>query len=344
MKYECIKDFDSTGSKVGDTIDIVKTNEGYVIDECATLNSATTYEFFKKFKIPGFKYAPYSFSKIDKFASCPMAYNYNYIIRPPREQKQMPHLEAGSLMHRVLEFDCIGNLANFEPEDDLTSLTAEGAEKAINKVLKFIDESDIYEWIKSLKGEFVPEQEMFLGPDMKPVDTLEESLIRGFIDLIIWDEKTSSCYIFDWKSGGKSKDQLQKWPKPKDQLEMYAIWAYETYGAEHIECAFVYIEHEHMAKYAFSAADIPVLKKKFLSKIDAIEKEQKFPETYTILCLYCDFKELCLGIPQDTDPKSMTKDDVFDAARKKKGTKVNKSNSKNSSFLSKIKAKNKQIL
>lgn len=340
MKYSCIKDFDPTGSKVGDTIDIVKTNEGYVIDECSTLTSETTYEFFKKFKIPGFKYAPYSFSKIDKFASCPMAYNYNYIIRPQRDQKQMPHLEAGTLIHSILEHAVIDNLENFEPEAELTSLTREGAEKAINKTLKFIDESDIYAYIKNLPGKKVPEQEMFLGADMKPVDTLEESLIRGFIDLIIWDEKTSSCYIFDWKSGGKSKDQLKKWPKPKDQLEMYAIWAYETYGAEHIEVAFVYVEHEHMAQYVYSAPDIPILKKKFLSKIDAIEKEQKFSETYTILCLYCDFKELCLGIPHDTDPKSMTKDDVFDAARKKKGkVKINNSNSKNSSFLNKIKAK-----
>ena len=340
MKYSCIKDFDPTGSKVGDTIDIVKTNEGYVIDECATLTAATTYEFFKKYKIPGFKYAPYSFSKIDSFQSCPNKFNYNYIIRPEREQKQMPHLEAGSLIHSIIEQEIGGNLEDFEPEADLTSLTREGAELTINKALTFIDESAIYAWIKSLKGVFVPEQEMFLGPDMKPVDTLEESLIRGFIDLIIWDEKTNSCYIFDWKSGGKSSQALKKFPKPKDQLEMYAIWAYETYGAEHIECAFVYVEHEHMAKYAYSADDIPTLKKKFLAKIDAIEKEEKFPDTYSILCLYCDFKELCLGIPQDTDPKSMTKDDVFDAARKKKGSKPKKSNSKNSAFLSKLKSRN----
>ena len=77
-----------------------------------------------------------------------------------------------------------------------------------------------------------------------------------------------------------------------------------------------------------------------LSKIDAIEKEQKFSETYTILCNYCDFKELCLGIPQDTDPKSMTKDDVFEYARKKKGTKANKPSSKNNAFLNKLKSRN----
>ena len=340
MKYECIKDFDPTGSKVGDIINIEKTNEGYIIDDAGAMDAATTYEFFKKYKIPGFKYAPYSFSKIDKFASCPNAFNYNYIIRPPREQKQMPHLEAGSLMHRVLEFSVVDNLDNFEPEAELTSLTAEGAEKAINKVLKFIEESPIYEWIKSIPGKKVPEQEMFLGPDMKPVATLEESLIRGFIDLIIWDEKTNSCYIFDWKSGGKSSQALKKFPKPKDQLEMYAIWAYETYGAEHIECAFVYVEHEHMAKYAYSADDIPTLKKKFLAKIDAIENEQKFPDTYSILCNYCDYRDLCLGLSMEADPKSMTKDDVFDAARKKKGSKPKKSNSKNSAFLSKLKSRN----
>ncbi len=340
MKYECIMDFPPTGSVVGDVINIDKNDKGYVIDDAGIIDSDTTYKHFKKRKIPGFQYAPFSHSKMETWASCPKKFEYNYIIRPPRVSVPNPILEKGTLFHAVLEFDIIDNLEGFDIPDNFKALNHEQAGAIIEQALEFTENSDIYSWIKSLPGEIVPEQEMFLGPKLEPVDCLEDSLIRGFIDLIIWDEKTSSCYIFDWKTGGKSKEALVKWPKSKDQLELYAIWAYETYGAEYIESAFVYVEHDHMAKYVFEAKDIPTLKKKFLNKVNGVEKDTKFPKTLTQLCAWCDFHEICLGIPHDRDPRSITKDEIFEAARGNGAPKANKPSSKNNAFLNKLKARN----
>lgn len=340
MKYECILDFPPTGTKVGDIINIEKTDKGYIIDDAGVMDADVTYKHFKKRKIPGFQYAPFSHSKMESWASCPKKFEYNYIIRPPRVSVPNPILEKGTLFHAVLEFDMVDNLEGFDIPDNFKALSKEDCGNIITQALDFSETSEIYQWIKGLNGIKVPEQEMFLGADLEPVDCLEDSLIRGFIDLIIWDEETSSCYIFDWKTGGKSKDALQKWPKPKDQLELYAIWANQIYGAEYIESAFVYVEHNHMAKYVFESKDIPTLKKKFKTKINSIESDKKFDKTLTTLCLWCDFKELCLEIPADSDPRSMTKDDVFEAARKLKGKKTNKPSGKNTAFLNKIRSKN----
>ena len=57
MKYECILDFPPTNSKVGDIINIDKTDKGYLIDNAGLMDSETTYKHFKKKKIPGFRYA-----------------------------------------------------------------------------------------------------------------------------------------------------------------------------------------------------------------------------------------------------------------------------------------------
>ena len=339
MKYECIKAFDGLGCSIGDVLEVERDTDGnYVIDGACSTSSEIVYEFFKKKSLDGWKYAPYSFSKMDSWVSCANKFNYNYIIRPPRTAKPSPILEKGTLFHAVLEFDCVDNLDNFEITDTFSALSIDDSEAIIGQALEFTVSSEIYKWIKSLDGLKVPEQEMFLGGALEPVETLEDSLIRGFIDLIIYDEDTNKCYIFDWKTGGKSKEALIKWPKPKDQLELYAIWAHQVFGATHIEAAFVYVEHEHKAQYTFMAADIPQLIKKFQYKINHIEKDQAFSKNLTTLCLWCDFKELCLGIPQDSDPYRMTKADVFEYAAKDK-KRPNKPSSKNTAFLNKIKAR-----
>lgn len=339
MKYECILDYKPFSCKVGSVIEVEKTDKGYIFKgfEDVPLDSDTTYKYFKKRKISGYKYAPFSHSKMETWHSCPKKFEFNYIIKPPRVSVPNPILEKGTLFHAVLEFDVVDNLEGFDISDKFSALSGKDAEEIIGQALEFAETSKIYKWIKNLPGKKLPEQEMFLGPKLEPVDCLEDSLIRGFIDLIIWDEDSKSCYIFDWKTGGKSKEALKKWPKSKDQLELYAIWANEVFGATYIESAFVYVEHNHMAKYVFEADDIPTLKKKFKQKINNIETDEQFGKNLTQLCAWCDFKELCLGIPADKDPRSITKQEIFEAGKGK--PKINGSNRKNSAFLDKIKRK-----
>jgi len=340
MKYECIKAFPGLGCEINDIVDIVKTeDEKYLIDETCLTDTDVVYEFFIKKMLTGWLYAPYSHSKMESWISCPKKFQYAYIIKPPSVRVDSPILEKGTLFHGILEFDIVNKLEEFSIPDQFSALTHKDAEEIIGQALTFTEESGIYKWIKSIKGEKISEQEMFLGDKLQCVDGIDEALIRGFIDLIIYDKTNNACFIFDWKTGGKSKESLIKWPKSKDQLELYAIWAYEKYGVEYIEASFVYVEHEHISKIVVDAQDIPSLKKKIQTKINNIENDSNFPQNLTTLCLWCDYKELCLGIPQNSDPRSMTKEDVFKFAEKKGNSLPNKPSTKNTAFLKKIKSR-----
>lgn len=338
MKYICKKDFPGLSCVVGDIIDIErKDGDKMLIDGACLTDKSVVREFFELKRLEGWKYSPYSFSKMDSWQQCPKKFEYNYIIKPPRVEVPNPILEKGTLFHGLLEYATIDKLHEFEMEDEFKALTTKDAEKIINQAFNFIETSNDYKWIKAIKGLKITEQEMFLGNKLQPVEHLEDALIRGFIDLLIYDEKTNSCYIFDWKTGGKSKENLLKWPKPKDQLELYAIWANQVFDVKFIETAFVYVEQNHMAKYTFNEHEITYLIKKFEDKIDNIENDKNFPKNLTQLCAWCDFKELCLGIDAKRDPRSITKEEIFDAG---KGTpKQNRRNLKNEAFLNKIKTR-----
>jgi len=338
-KYKCIKPFPNTTMQVGDVLEIEKRSEfEYVIDGAIGTTRELVYKHFELYRLEGYKFSPYSHSKMETWVSCPQKFNYQYIIKPPRTFVPSPILEKGTLFHAILEFDIEDDLDNFDIPDKFKALTKKDKKEIVTQALTFTVKSKKYKKIKNLSGIKVPEQEMFLGSDLKPVETLQESLIRGFIDLIIWDEKTKTCHIYDWKTGGKSKEALKKWPKSRDQLELYAIWAHETYGAEVINTAFVYAEHDYLAEYRFTKDDINALKSKFQLKIEGIENDGVYGKNLTQLCAWCDFKELCLGIPADKEPRSITKDDIFEAARNMKG---NKKKPKKSKFLEMVKEKNK---
>lgn len=339
-KYICIVPFPNVDAfKVNDIIEIEKLEGGdYVIDGAIRTDRESVYKHFKIAPhLPNFVHAPFSHSKMETWVSCPKKFEWNYIIKPPRTEVPSPILEKGTLFHGILEFDMVNKLDEFELPDTFKALSKKDAESIIGQALDFAETSANYLWIKTLKGIKIPEQEMFLGPDLTPVETLDVALVRGFIDLLIYDEESGACYIFDWKTGGKSKEDLKKWPKPKDQLELYAIWANQALGATYIETAFVYVEHDHMAKYVFEEKDIKILKNKFKDKINNIENDKKFEKNLSQLCAWCDFRESCLGIDNTRDPRTITKDEIMAAG---KGLpKENKSNNKNASFLNKIRSK-----
>jgi len=344
-KYRCIKDFPNTTIKAGDIIEIEKldTPKGsteYIIDGVIGTTGEIVYEYFEKVRLPGFKYSPYSHSKMETWVSCPKKFEFNYIIKPDIPKPPSPILEKGTLFHAILEHDMKNELENLEVEDEFKALKKDDMVEIVDQALNFTN-SEIYQKIKKLSGIRIAEQEMFLGAALEPVKTLEESLIRGFIDLLIVDEENKICYIYDWKTGGKSKEQLKKWPKPNDQLQLYSIWAMQMFDIEKVKTGFVYVEHNHIAEYNFSIKDLEPLKKKFKEKINNIENDTKFKMNNSILCAWCDFREECLGLPLDKNPREITKEDIFMAAKLKlnanKPKREKKSNPLNDRLLKKVK-------
>jgi CRISPR/Cas system-associated exonuclease Cas4 (RecB family) len=334
LKYKTIKNY--LNFNIGDIVNIERNHDGYFIKD-NKISKKELKTHFEKIKIEGFKYAPYSHSKIEVWNSCPKKFFYNYVSDIELIKIPSPILEKGVLFHSILEHDMKNNLNNFHIDEKFKALDNENISQIVDKSLKFISKSKIYNKIKLLKGTRLVEQNFYLGKNLEPVKNLESSLIQGYIDLLIYDEKNNKCYIYDWKTGGKSKDSLIKFPKPKNQLELYSIWAFQIFPKiNEIHTGFVYVEQEHIANYTFKREDLTSLKNKFLQNIDKIENDTKFKKNITRLCAWCDFRELCLNLDITKDPKLFTEQDILKAAQK------NRIKKPNNDLLKKLKNKGEQ--
>jgi ATP-dependent exoDNAse (exonuclease V) beta subunit len=336
MLYEAKKDIKELGLKQGDEVEIIKHKKTgtYYIElnnEVYEIDGNTLYEYFKKKKLEGFKYAPYSFSKMDSWLKCPKKFYYSYIEKPDIEIQPSPILEKGTLFHAVLEYDIKDKLEDFSCDAKFEALTDEDIDIILEQACLFTEQSPIYKRIKKIKGKKYTELEFFLNKFLEPTDGYSNALIRGFIDLIIYDEKNKKVYIYDWKTGGKSPENIKKYPKSKDQLEVYAIWAFQVFDVENIETAYIFVEHDVDITYQFNIDELDYLKEKWLKIISDIEKDEEFKRLPTILCAWCDYKEYCLGLDPKADPKSYNLKDIMSAYKKQEN--------KNSNLINKLKRK-----
>ena len=283
MKYICFKPYENF--KRFDIIDTDRIN----------INELILKEYFKELKLDGFRFAPYSFSKIDTYHFCPKKFEYNYIIKPDIEKEPNEILEKGTLFHSFLEYAIVDKLDKFKlNESEYKALDSKKIDEVIIKVEKFL-KSKLYKKIKRLKGEKFTEYEFFLNKKLKPTLKEEKALIRGFIDLLIYDEEERIAYIFDWKTGGKSKENLIRFPKPNRQLKLYSLWALQALDIDEVLTGFVYVEQDHIAQYEFFKEDLSQLKEEFTNLIESIEETEIFIKKESVLCDWCDFKSLCKG-------------------------------------------------
>ena len=190
MLYEVKKDIKELGLKQGDEVEIIKHKKSgtYYIelnDEVYELDSKTLYEYFKKKKLEGYKYAPYSFSKMDSWLKCPKKFYYSYIEKPDIEIQPSPILEKGTLFHAVLEYDIKDKLEDFSCDSKFEALTDEDIDNILEQACLFTEQSAIYKRIKKIQGKKYTELEFFLNKNLEPTDGYNSALLRGFIDLII---------------------------------------------------------------------------------------------------------------------------------------------------------------
>ena len=86
------------------------------------------------------------------------------------------------------------------------------------------------------------------------------------IDLLLLDKKNSVCYLYDWKTGGKDIDTLERFPKDTFQLEMYSAWVLDRFDIDHVYAGYVFVEHEYIQEPVYLNKSISP-KKKFIDKI-----------------------------------------------------------------------------
>ncbi len=231
-----------------------------------------------------------SASSVKSFDQCPRKYFFNYIQRAPK--KQWDHFDLGNICHKTLEiFHKIYKKEGTKKRslDKIMSY----AFSVIRQDFKHVTDSMLLEAKNMLLDylQFVKKNGM---PIVKGVETpfefniTEDILIRGFIDRIDI-MKDGRFRIIDYKTT-KNVKYLDKF-----QLLVYGLWLQREYpSVDSFRGSYVLLRHGSKLKdYDFNINDVEKTKKELITYAKNIREENDWTPIPTILCNWCDFKEIC---------------------------------------------------
>lgn len=228
------------------------------------------------------KFAPYSYSKINTFKSCPLKFKFQYIDKIGT-YSDTPALIKGRTIHYLIENSHLSpesyseemkqNIKDF-PETLQIKKNFVNSEIGI-KYLSDIDKSPINEY------------KLGLDFNLFGVEYSKESLFNGIVDYIC--VKNSTMYLIDWKSGNYRDQKYQDY----NQLLFYAIHFFQKYKVKKIIISFVYVEHNLENSLELQLDYLNNYKLELLKSIYSIEICQDFKANKSRLCDYCEFKDVC---------------------------------------------------
>jgi len=242
------------------------------------------------------KYAPYSYSKIGTFKNCPYRFKLQYIDKIKTKFNVTPALEKGKFLHFGIEHYLKGDLKEKINEFKF-KLHNEEERKKIFKLLKKILKSKNIQFYKSFENLFI---EYGFGlilkdNDVEVTEYKNDVDIRGYIDLMFYDDFTETVYIIDHKSGKYRKDQ------DKLQVSIYYLVGYKLFpNAKKFILNFDFIEEDKSISIELKRDDFQKILNFVKNSINEIENAKEFPKK-TTYCQWCPYyiEGHCDGIMED---------------------------------------------
>lgn len=231
--------------------------------------------------IENFKFAPYSFSRISTFKSCPMKFKLSYIDKISAPSNQT--LKKGSYIHHCLELypDKPTKFYNI-PEEYLPS---------INEIIYNFKNSELGKRILEPDVTIGKELDFGLDESLEPCSFYyKRALIRGSIDRLNYNKDTNTLEVYDYKSGKYKDPRFQTF----EQTQLYAIWLFRTAAFNHVDkvrCSYVYIEHGIENELVMERKYLKQYVKEYIESIKEIEDSEEYPKNISKLCDYCFYKE-----------------------------------------------------
>ena len=129
--------------------------------------------------------------------------------------------------------------------------------------------------------------------------------MRGVIDRIV--RSGPGCYeVHDYKTGGSMPP---RWRLERDrQLALYQIGIEQSYpDAEQVELVWHYLAFNRTIRQRRSVEDQAELRRETMGLIDQITTAREFPARPSMLCQWCEFREICPAaqgetLGEDADP------------------------------------------
>jgi RecB family exonuclease len=260
----------------------------------------------------------YSYSRINTYFNCPAQFKLRYIekLRPPVAEGV--ELFLGSRFHETMEFLYQQVPKRIPTVNELVDLFKKNWEthwkealqtqkqKGFSEPLRITQEGmGVEDYLK--KGLFCVEnyyhqyhpfdEDETVGIEQKVMFDLDDQgryKMQGYVDRIARDAD-GILWIHDYKTS--SRKMSEEDARNEDQLALYQIGLEKNpkFGASpkiRLAWHFVAFEKDRVNSER-NPKEIVWLRKKYVSKIQTIEKAKDFPTSTGPLCSWCEFLSLC---------------------------------------------------
>jgi putative RecB family exonuclease len=260
----------------------------------------------------------YSYSRVNTYFTCPAQFEFRYIHKTPSPTPDGVELFLGSRFHECMEYlyqqipqrvptvnellDYFKNHWNVKWQEALKKQKDRGFSTPIRIVQESQTIEDYYEkgqlYLENYYHKYQPfDQNRTEGIELKvlfDLDSDKQYKMQGFIDRLGRDND-GTLWIHDYKtSSRKLSDEDAKF---EDQLALYQIGLAQNpkYGSQvKVKLAWHFVAFEKdLVISERNAKEIEWLKKKYVLKIQEIEKAKIFPPKPSRLCEWCEYLSLC---------------------------------------------------
>ena len=231
-----------------------------------------------------------SVSKTKTFAQCKKQFEFNYILKFPKKERDYHVL--GTFCHAALEWfhnqyieGCLlpfnitmGDAFKFAWGQYKTKMTPEMKKEAWEILNNYL---------RSISGKKMTALAMEKRFEL-PIG--ENIILNGAIDKISLDED-NVLHVADFKTTKNKKYLVNDWVQLLTYC--YVLWS-EDQSLTKIRASYILLRHNsELITKEFELDEILTMKDKYLSFGQQIRDEKDYAPTLTQLCNWCDFQEHC---------------------------------------------------
>ena len=260
----------------------------------------------------------YSYSRINTYFTCPAQFQFRYFERRPSPSPEGIELFLGSRFHETMEFlyhqvpqkvPTVNELMDYFKkhwENHWNQSLAKQKDRNFAETLRIVQPGQTVEdyfqkgqlFVENYYHQYQPfDQDKTEAIEMKvafDLDSKGQYKMQGFIDRLGRDDE-GTLWIHDYKTSSRKLSEEDA--RAEDQLALYQLGLQQNskYGPKEkfkLLWHFVAFEKDQVVGERDSK-DIEWLKKKYMSKIETIEKAKTFPTKTGILCKWCEYLSVC---------------------------------------------------
>ena len=256
----------------------------------------------------------YSHSRLETFEKCKLKFKYKYLDKIIPEIGQSIEAHLGGVVHSTLEW--LYHQVNKQDTITIEQIISYYAEKwqaefteEIVIVKKEFTEKDYFNkgvnFLVNYYTKHSPFKEKTLAIEHKIELKLEEGIkLIGFIDRLVENTENNEIEIHDYKTGNSMPTEKQM--KNNRQLALYSLAIKETFGKDKNIClVWHFLAHDIKVCIRKTEQELKNLKKEIISLIKQIEETKDFPPNKSVLCSWCEYKNICTEFNEKPKDKNL---------------------------------------